>query len=101
MINKRQAILLILICAISTKIQRLPSMISLGVGRDAWLIVLALGLIDMIFLAFALWFFNRHNSTHSTFDVVKNSMGNFMAIFSPLALLRRMDFVKVPACWQG
>lgn len=78
MINKRQAILLILICAISTKIQRLPSMISLGVGRDAWIIVLALGLIDTIFLAFALWFFNRHNSTHSTFDVVKNSMGNFM-----------------------
>ena len=78
MVNKRQAILLILICAISTKIQRLPSMISLGVGRDAWLIVLALGLIDTIFLAFALWFFNRHNSTHLAFDVVKNSMGNFM-----------------------
>ncbi len=22
-------------------------------------------------------------------------------ILPPLALLRRMDFVKVPACWQG
>ncbi len=78
MVNKRQAILLILISAISTKIQRLPSMISLGVGRDAWLIVLTLGLIDTILLIFALWFFNRHNSTHSAFDVVKNSLGDFM-----------------------
>lgn len=78
MITKRQCIILIIICVIATKLQRMFSLVSLRVGRDGWLVLLAVGIFDVLFLTLSLWFFNRHNEKNSAFDVVRGALGRPM-----------------------
>ena len=49
-LTNRQSLFLLVICLMANKVQRLPSLISTSVGRHGWLIYLALGIIDVIFL---------------------------------------------------
>ena len=82
MLNKRQAILLIFLCSLSTKLNRLPNIVCVMAGQDGWLILLLLGIIDCLMLLLALWFFARHNTKNEgTFIMVKNTAGNFFARF--------------------
>ncbi len=79
MINRHQAIILVIICVLATKLQRLPSIISYSVGRDGWFVLLILGILDLIYLMISLWFFNRHNQTSNLYEVLVKSGGKFFA----------------------
>lgn len=79
MINRHQAIILIMICVLATKLQRLPSIISYSVGRDGWIVFIILGLLDLLYLSVSLWFFNRHNESTNLFEVLEKSVGKFFA----------------------
>ena len=82
MINKRQIILLMFLCVLSTKLQRLPSIVCVMAGQDGWLVLLICGILDCLMLWLAIWFFNRHNKLkEGAFVVLKTSMGNFFARF--------------------
>lgn len=82
MINKRQAILLILLCTLSTKLERLPNIVSVMARQDGWLVLLICGFIDCLMLLVAIWFFNRHNNKkEGAFEVLKFGAGNFFARF--------------------
>ena len=79
MINKRQLIILIFICTLSTKLQRLFSLTSGACKEDGWLVLLALGAVDVLFMLLALWFFNKFNSKMSFFAVLEKFYGKFLA----------------------
>ena len=81
MINKRQAILLVCICALSTKLQRLPNIVALGVANDGWLVLLALGLVDFLVLWLAIWFFRRFNAGGGLNYALKKTFGTFLTGF--------------------
>lgn len=75
MVNKRQATILVIICALAAKLQRLPSLVSYTVGRDGYIVFFMLGLFDVLFLMLAIWFFNRNNNKGTLKDVLDNSYG--------------------------
>ena len=82
MINKRQAIFLIFLCALSTKLGRLPNIVCVMAGQDGWFVLLICGLIDCLMLLLAIWFFKRNNNLkQGAFFVLKNGVGNFFARF--------------------
>lgn len=87
MINKRQFVILVLICVVATKLQRMFSVLSLKAGRDGWLILMIVGAVDILFLMFSLWFFNRHNNSNiSTFDVIGQAFGRPFKFISYIAI---------------
>ena len=49
-LTKRQAMILLIICFVANKAQRLPSFIAANMGRHGWLVTLILGLIDVLML---------------------------------------------------
>ncbi len=77
-LTKRQAIFLMAICMVANKVQRLPSLISTNIGRHGYLVFLIMGLIDFVFLFFALWF-NRLARNHTTYEVCEEAGGTFFA----------------------
>ena len=75
MINKRQLIILIFLCSMSTKFQRLFSLISAASQSDGWIVLTALGIVEVAFMAIAVAFFNKFNSKMSFFAVLVNFYG--------------------------
>ena len=82
MINKRQAIFIIFLCALSTKLQRLPNLVCVMAGQDGWIVLLICAILDCLMIWLAIWFFKKHNKLkEGAFVVLKTSMGNFFARF--------------------
>jgi|GEM_PF-6553726 len=77
--NKRQAIILVAICALATKLQRLPSLLSLTVMQDGWIVLLALGFADILFACLALWFFNAFNNVGTFYEVFEKIYGKVIS----------------------
>ena len=77
-LNKKQAIVLVILCTLSNKVQRLPSLLATNLGRHGWLVFLIMGGIDLLFLIIALWF-NYLAKNKTTYEICKNAGGSFFA----------------------
>lgn len=79
-LTKRQAMILLFICFVANKAQRLPSFIATNMGRHGWLVTLILGLIDVLMLFIMLW--TNHTANGRTcYDMCKNAGGKCFAKF--------------------
>lgn len=78
MLNKRQAIILLTFTSLATKLQRLPSLISINSKQDGWLVLLILGLFDFLLLIVALWFITKFQQ-YDLFEMLKQIFGNVVA----------------------
>jgi len=77
-VTKRQALFILTLCFLANKVQRLPSLVSANLGRHGWLFFLILGVIDIIFLLFALWF-NKLAKNRTTYQICKKATGSVVA----------------------
>lgn len=74
----RQSIYLLLICSIATKVQTLPSMIASNLGRFGWLYYLFLALVDILFVAIALWI-NKLANGKTLYEMLCDTTGKTIA----------------------
>ena len=77
-ITHRQAILLFLICTISSKLQVLPTLLASDVGRDLWIVLLFGGLIDIIFL-FLTILINKLCPNLTIHDLLRQTFGKVVS----------------------
>ena len=77
-VTKRQALFILTLCFLANKVQRLPSLVSANLGRHGWLFFLILGVTDIIFLLFALWF-NKLAKNRTTYQICKKATGSVVA----------------------
>ena len=98
MINKRQLIILIFLCSMSTKFQRLFSLISAASQSDGWIVLTALGIVEVAFMAIAVAFFNKFNSKMSFFAVLENFYGKIFArvmMFIIICFLTKLNIISL------
>lgn len=77
-LTKRQAIFLTLICLLASKVQRLPSLVSVSMGRHGFLVFLVMGGIDIVMLLVCL-LFNKLAGRQTTYGVLKKTGGQWLA----------------------
>lgn len=77
-ISRRQAILLFLICTISSKLQMLPTLLASDVGRDLWIVLLFGGLVDVVFL-FLTILINKLCPTLTIHDLIRQTFGKVVS----------------------
>lgn len=79
-LTKRQALYLVTICFLANKTQRLPGLISSTVGRNGWLVILILGLLDVAFLSLTL-LVNKINNKRTLYGMCEVAGGKVFASF--------------------
>ncbi|MCR5553151.1 MAG: spore germination protein [bacterium] len=101
MVSKRQAILIVLIVLIATKFERLPSLISLTLMQDGIILLIVLGILDVLFLGFALNFFNEFNDRGDLYNLASESWGKggakvlYFILFCYLIVVAVLPFESV------
>ena len=85
-ISRRQAIILFLICTISSKMQMLPCLLAGDVGKDLWLVLLFGACIDIFFL-FLTILINKICPTLTTHDLLRNTYGKIFSSIIGILLL--------------
>ena len=78
LLSKKQVVVFLLICMLSTKIQRLPSYISYFAKQDGWLVFLLFMLMDMVFVMLACNIVKWCQDT-SLYEALKESLGTVIA----------------------
>lgn len=79
-LTKRQALYIFMICFVASKAQRLPSLISSNMGRNGWLVILIMGIVDALLLSIMLWT-NKINNGRNLYDLCTHAGGKFYAKF--------------------
>lgn len=79
-LTKRQALYIFIICFVANKAQRLPSLISSNMGRNGWLVILIMGLVDALLLSLLL-LTNKINRGRNLYDLCTRAGGKFYAKF--------------------
>lgn len=74
MISRRQAVILFLICTMSSKLQLLPCLLAGEVGRDLWIVLLFGAIIDTAFL-FLTILINKLCPNMSIHDLLRQTYG--------------------------
>ena len=77
-ITRRQAIILFLICTISSKMQMLPTLLSGQVGKDLWIVLLFGAMIDVVFL-FLTILINKLCPSLTIHDLIRQTFGKFVS----------------------
>lgn len=93
-ISEKQAIILFAIIIIATKFQRFPSLVAQLFGRDGWLVVLAVGVIELLFLLLLLGSFSRLNKK-TIFETFKDRFGLGGQIFVGIVLFVYFYFMCI------
>lgn len=75
-LTKRQALFLMTICLLASKVQRLPSLVASANGRHGYLVFLLLGGIDILMLLVCL-LFNKLAGKQTTYLVLQKTSGAF------------------------
>lgn len=83
-ITHRQAILLFIICTISSKMQVLPTLFSSDVGKDLWIVLLFGGVIDVVFL-FLTILINRLCPNLTIHDLLRQTFGKAVSFIVVVA----------------
>lgn len=73
-IKAKQISILLLLVVPGGKFLSLPSMLAKEAGRDAWLAVLLLFLVDFLCLAFVLWGINRNKSNMTFMEILSRTI---------------------------
>ena len=95
-LSRRQALLIFLICTISSKLQLLPCLLSGAVGKDLWIILLFGGCIDIFFL-FLTILINKICPNTTIHDMLRNSFGKvFSFIVGALLLIYLIITATLP-----
>ena len=79
-LTKRQVLMLLTICFIANKTQRLPSLIASNMGRNGWLVLVIMGLLDVAFLSITL-LVNKMNNGRTCYGMCQRAGGAFFAKF--------------------
>ena len=84
-ISKRQALIVFIICTISSKLQLLPCLLAGEAKNDLWLILLFGGLIDLIFLLLTISI-NKLCPGETIHDIIRKSLGKSVSFIIGVAL---------------
>ena len=85
-ISEKQAVILFAIIIIATKFQRFPSLIAQLFGRDGWLVILLIAVVEFLFLFLLIKFFSRLNKK-TIYQTFKEKYGVVGQIFVALVLM--------------
>lgn len=77
MISRRQAIILFLICTISSKLQMLPCLLAGQIGKELWQVFLFGAIIDIAFFALTI-FINKLCPNMSVHDLLRQTYGKMV-----------------------
>lgn len=77
-INRRQAVLLFVICTISSKLQALPCLIAGDIGKDLWLVLFLCAAVDMLFLYVTI-LINKLCPNMTVHDMIRTTYGKIVS----------------------